>query len=175
MGNNVRNSIHFGGLFWRVLDEQNGRALIISEDILEKRAYHADGNEVTWETSQIRQYLNNELFYHFTSVEQARILEITIINHDRHGSFGGNDTIDKIFLLSVDEARFYFADFADISSKIFLDTNGEEVRHWWLRSPGASYNWDAAYVANNVSGGIASWPVTEILGIRPAMWITLSP
>jgi len=151
-----------------VLDVQGGRTLVISQYILELRAFHDIQESVTWEYSDIRQYLNNEFLYsRFTNAERSRIAQITIINHDNpwFGTDGGNDTNDRVFLLSLDELVRYFGDSGELANRryahqwSFGDEYGDartaytvpdvvftdEWRNlpsgssfaWWLRSTGA--------------------------------------
>lgn len=162
--------IHFGGIFWRVLEIQDGRALIITEDIIEHKAYHSPGGEITWEHSTIRQYLNGDFYNSFSTADQSRIKETNVINNDNpnYGTAGGNNTTDNIFLLSIDEAQTYFA---DNSARIAVNTNGE-ASWWWLRSPGGN-SYFAAYVGTD--GGIVGNGslVGYGSGVRPALWLNL--
>jgi hypothetical protein len=161
----------FGSYDWRVLEIQDDKALIISEDVIELKPYHADGGEITWEHSSIREYLNGEFYNSFSSAEQGHIVETTIINNDNpiHGTAGGNDTTDNIFLLSIEEAQTYFTDDA---SRIAVDSDGE-ASWWWLRSPGGYSNCAAFVIGNgkvNV-GGFFVYGISD--GIRPALWLNL--
>ena len=82
-----------------MLDIEDGKALIISEYILEERSHHTNSTAITWETSFIRQYLNGEFYDNtFSATEKARIVEAMVINNDNpgYGTAGGNDTTDKI-------------------------------------------------------------------------------
>ena len=110
-----KNSLRFGGFSWRVLDVQDGKALIITEDIVEWRPYNIDYTAVTWETCSLRKYLNGEFLKRFTQENQDKIIETKIENPDNlwYGTPGGNSTLDKIFLLSIDEADRYFGDSGD--------------------------------------------------------------
>ena len=172
MGNSTistGNLIHFGGIFWRVLDVQDGKAFIISEDILETRPYHSPGGDITWEHSTLRAYLNSEFLSSFSQADQARISETTVINkkNPTYDTPGGNNTVDKIFLLSIDEARTYFA---NDSARIAYDSDGEAV-WWWLRSPD-----HAGYAADvDINGSIYSGYnfVDYNGGVRPALWLNL--
>jgi hypothetical protein len=47
-----RQNVQFGGYTWRVLDLQGGRALLISEYILEIRPYHDTWEPITWEHNE---------------------------------------------------------------------------------------------------------------------------
>jgi len=50
--------ILFGSYNWRVLEIQNDSSLIITEYMIEQRAYHDDYKEVTWVDCSLRRYLN---------------------------------------------------------------------------------------------------------------------
>ena len=108
----------FGRYDWRVLDEQGGRALVITRDIIEIRPYDAEFTDEVWESCGLREYLNGEFFDRaagFTESEQARIAETKIVtpNNQWYGTWGGKNTLDKIFLLSLEEADRYFGDSGD--------------------------------------------------------------
>jgi hypothetical protein len=161
----------FGSYDCRILEIQDDKALIISEDIIEHRPYHADGVETTWEHSTIRQYLNGDFYNSFSSADQNRIISTNIINSDNptFDTAGGNDTTDNIFLLSIDEAQTYFA---DDSARIVLDSDGE-ASWWWLRSPGY-FSYRAASVCDYGSVRINGLYVFHNYGgVRPALWINL--
>ena len=109
--------ITFGDYDWRVLDIQNSSALIISNNILDIQAYfldweYAETNGLTWADSDIRAYLNNELFNRFSQSDRERINTVTNQNKNNQwfDTEGGLDTQDNIFLLSLDEVVKYFGD-----------------------------------------------------------------
>jgi len=112
----VGSMIDFGGHKWLVLDVQGSNALIISEQILEQRDYHG----FYWEKCSLRSYLNGEYYNNkFTAEEKARIIETRNSNPPNpwYGTTGGAETIDKIFLLSLDEVVKYFGDSGDLKNK----------------------------------------------------------
>ena len=102
----------FGGYDWRVLDVQGRQALLLSSAVLEKRAYHKDKVNISWEQCALRQYLNNDFYDKLPDSDKDRIAQRTIPNreHPWFGTEGGNDTSDKIFLLSIKEALQYLGD-----------------------------------------------------------------
>ena len=115
----VGNIIQFGPYEWRVLEVQGNQALIITDRVIDFRMYHHTYTAVTWETSEIRQWLNGDFFASFSLQDQARIAETYVINNDNPWDFsewgwvntpGGNNTRDMIFLLSIDEVLRYFGD-----------------------------------------------------------------
>ena len=96
---------------WIVLSDEDGKLLLMSRYILDGVPYHTDYTDVTWETCALRAFLNDD-FYNtaFDADEQSRILTTTVTNPDnaRMSTPGGNDTEDKLFLLSMEEVLEYF-------------------------------------------------------------------
>ena len=162
--------IKFGKYDWRVLDVQDGRALLLSEKLIgENRDY--DGS--TWEKSgSLRKFYLNRIFLEsFTDEEKGRITETKVINPGNlwFNTPGGNDTLDKVFLLSLEEVDRYFGNSGDYlgkrrkafdreKGKYFVNkqkpgnyvsnahdkdrvacNEAGEPAPWWLRSPGDHY------------------------------------
>ena len=108
-------------------------------------------------------------------------------NNPDYNTEGGNDTIDKIFLLSIAEAK-NTAYFADNNSRIATNTayvaGGGEIGssgmrgvgaagYWWLRSPGYDVI-NAAYVDG--SGGVGRYGIDvddDRNAVRPAFNLDL--
>ena len=184
--------VHFGGHEWLVLEVDYGEALVISEAILAERSFHSDKSSVTWETSELRQWLNGP-FYDaaFTPEEKGRILETTVVtgNNPWCGTDGGSDALDNVFLLCVEDALRLFGDndgpvndFADG----YIDDQFNEARAavnadtgapswWWLRSP-AEDNILAARVGSG--GEVLMYTISGDInpdggGVRPALWLDL--
>jgi hypothetical protein len=99
----VGDIMEFGSYGWRVLDVSEGKALLLSEYILEFMAYNEEVAETTWETCTLRAYLNGEFLNNFGTDDRARIAPMRNSNKDNqwYGTSGGNDTDDYIFLLSL--------------------------------------------------------------------------
>ena len=100
---------------WRVLevDREHDRALLIAERPVCNRQYHSKWEDITWEHCDLRAWLNGEYFdTAFSEEEKAAIAETHLSNPDnpKYNTPGGNDTSDRIFLLSIDEAEKYFKD-----------------------------------------------------------------
>jgi len=116
---------------------------------------------VTWETCTLRKYLNNEFYNQFGSEEKDRIRLTSLVNSDNQEwhTFGGNNTSDYIFLLSLAEAEKY--------QSLLTGANW-----WWLRSPG-----DRQYKVAHIypDGEIVHWAcIDDVIGsVRPAMYIRL--
>ena len=162
----IGNLLNFGGIDWRILDIQNGEALIISEDILFVLPYHSQRTEIKWGYSDLRAYLNGE-FYEttFSAEERERIIETT---NDSSRLYPSSEhiTTDKIFLLSLRELDYYLIDRKSVPLNNF--------NSWWLRSPGASSG--VAIVCSFDDRGkffTGSLFVDEAHGVRPALWLKL--
>jgi hypothetical protein len=136
--------------------------------------------------------------------EKLRIAETRVINNDNllFGAKGGNDTTDKIFLLSIEEADKYFGNSGDLNkvrkrcdgdmnkyipangglcfsnnydaNRIAYDESGEPCL-WWLRLPGdKAKDFDyPPYVMDDGAILNHGLPDDEDIGIRPALWLKL--
>jgi transcriptional regulator with XRE-family HTH domain len=111
--------IPFGKYQWRVLKIDGNSALIIAESVIEQRAYHEEFAEITWEHCDLRKYLNKQFYDTFDPLDRARILETKITDCDNpwYGTNWGNSTVDRIFLLSINEVLKYFGDSGELKSK----------------------------------------------------------
>jgi len=74
--------IPFGKYQWRVLKTDGNSALIITESVIEQRAYHEEFTEITWEHCDLRKYLNEQFYDAFDPADRARILETRITDCD---------------------------------------------------------------------------------------------
>ena len=110
--------IPFGKYKWRVLKTDGNSALIISEYVIEQRAYHEEFTEITWERCDLRKYLNKQFYDTFDPQDRERILETRIRDCDNpwYGTKWGNSTVDKVFLLSTAEVLQYFGDSGDLQN-----------------------------------------------------------
>ena len=100
---------------WQVLKVEGNRALVISKYALDCQPYHNVDEKVTWETCSLRQWMNNDfLNAAFTEAEQKSIPQVTLKTNDNryyNNCPGGNDTVDRVFCLSMDEVETLFGDF----------------------------------------------------------------
>jgi len=193
----VGDIIYLGELQWRVLDVQDGKVLVISEMVLLRRMWHYEQRNLTWGMSEIRQYLNGPFFDEtFSDEEKARIIKTNLVNtaNPWYGSAGpGEDTIDRVFLLNLDEVIEYFGDSGQIRASPRVDIvltdeyNSERAARdietglaswWWLRTPGYHVNplLHASAVAVNGAGEIIIYGIYVISegGVRPALWLEVS-
>ena len=110
---------------WKVLDVQDGKALVISEKILARvrHRYVEDGHgAVTWETSRVRQWLSEDFFDAAFSDEEKTAVYLTNVksepNPDYTDTDPGKDTQDYVFVLGLEQYDAYFADDGDLFDAI---------------------------------------------------------
>ena len=168
---------------WIVMKNEGNQVLLLSKYVLDAKPYYEEVEEVTWETSDIRQWLNNEFYTTaFNKTEKAKIQTSLIKNEDnsKYGTSGGNDTEDKVFLLSEKEAETLFsndeekiAKATEYAEKSVVYVNEEKAVLWWLRSPGHfgkyaavvnRYGW-----VNRCGCGVDDF----VDGVRPALHLNL--
>ena len=181
---NIKDKIIFGNESFIVLDIVGNDILIISEHILFKKQFNNKFLETSWETSSIRDYLNNDYFSSLSKSEQTKVVEV---NNQNHGNPIFNTkhlkpTSDKVFLLSFQEVIKYFGESASVNDLKKIDDEYNELRvasfpdgsnqWWWLRTRGF-YGLNTIYV--NADGWIYidGNNVNFFGGVRPCLWIKL--
>ena len=169
---------------WMILEQEGNQALLLSKYALDAKSYNTEYVDVTWETSTIREWLNDTFMRSaFSDEEQSAIQTITVNNGEEQGysdydTDGGNNTQDKVFLLSYKEAfNDYFTDDGDriCQPTPYAENQGAYVNegscYWWLRSPG-DYQDYAGCVSS--SGDRFDYDVNyDYDCVRPALWINL--
>ncbi len=166
--------IDFAGRKWIVLTKQTGRMLIMSREVVAKRAFNDTNTDTCWADCTLRKWLNGEFLDGFTDAELVRIVEVknTNLSNPKYGISAGEDTIDKVFPLSISEAESFLGGFEELV--IAKDDAGEPC-WWYLRTPG-----EAANVAATVNAdghidyhGVADSVADQAGGIRPCMWVRI--
>jgi hypothetical protein len=179
---NAGDIIPFGKYYWRVLEVRGNQALLITQKIVAQRAYDIRTN--IWEKCELRTYLNSA-FYNdtFNPIEQSRIFPADVWNKDYDKDREAADLIergivppikpdgyhtkDKIFLLSIEEAKYLFKDNVDR-----IETYNRKASWWWLRS--GHYGNRAAYVDTDGTVYLSGIGVSAGSGgVRPALWLNL--
>ena len=154
---------------WIVLEKEGSNALLLSKYLLAEQKYNEEYKDITWENCTLRKWLNSDFMNQiFSKKEQNSILITDVINKDneQYGTKGGNNTKDKIFLLSIDEYRKYFT-----NDERAVATYKNKAADWWrLRSPGY-YQLYAAGVGNYGNLGENGHSVNRADGVRPALWV----
>lgn len=170
-------------IVWIVVGKEGDKALLLSKFCLDTQPFHSKNGSVTWEDSLMRSWLNGEFCdAAFAAAEQQLLAQTELVNTDnpRYETTAGENTVDRVFLLSYDEVNQYltpsqrcaqvtaYADGRDCYN------NASGYAYWWLRSPGV-YSRDAMYVAPNGEASLYGYVVNRNRwAVRPAVWIDLS-
>ena len=168
---------------WLVLEVNGDQALVISKYGLDVQPYNTSREDVTWETSSLRKWLNGEFLNDaFNPEEQKAIIMTTVDNSAGQRSrflntSGGKNTEDKVFLLSYAEAGRYFGgnsarqcQATSFAAGRGAYTSGGSCRGW-LRSPGYNQCFAAAVVTD---GSLNYYFVNRCdVCVRPALWVNL--
>ena len=174
---------------WLVLDKQEDKMLIISKYALDTVPYNEDYESVTWETCTLRKWLNNDFYNSAFNEEEKTKIKSSTVTADANPEYNtdpGNDTTDKVFLLSINEVKKYFSsdearkcvptDYAIAQGAWTSDSykvDGKATCWWWLRSPGD----DSGRAAGvHYVGGVdcCGHYVGSGYGcVRPALWIEI--
>ena len=168
---------------WIVMKKEGNQVLLLSKYVLDAKPYNEELEAVTWETSDIRQWLNNEFYTTaFNKTEKAKIQTSLIKNEDNseYGTSGGNDTEDKVFLLSEKEAETLFSNWEERIAKateyaqksgVCVDEKKRSV--WQLRTPADESDGAAAvsfYGSVDTYGYVVD---CRDEGMRPALYLNL--
>ena len=192
---------------WRVLSVDGDDVFLLSDRNLSRQVYKSlsDKKGVKWETSTIRSWLNgygaednicgqdytddNFLDTAFDEFEQSAIKDTLVVNTDNSSAFpdNGNDTTDKVYLLSVPEimkASYGFVstwnktNTREAKNTAYIDA-GESKGDWWLRTLGEVSSFGDK--ACHIDGEGRLWRVNEESyvsdlshTVRPALHLNLA-
>lgn len=206
---------------WRVLWVQGDDAFIMADEALDCKAYNEQlSSGVKWHNSTIRSWLNgynstynksgidysnnNFIDMAFTDEEKSIIKDTTVTDsgNTKHNINGGEDTQDKVFLLSMNEVTtekygFYKSDISTsdcnrvckatdyaVSKGCYTQITSygpESYCGWWLRSPGKSSSLESYIFGGggfadgyNMDNSYTYYGGHAPNGIRPAMHIKAS-
>ena len=194
---------------WRVLSNEEGtqpdegdKLFLLADQNLDVVQYHVDKEAVTWADSTMRSWFNGyDASYNtggnsgidysadaadsflgsaFSGTEQGAIAETEVENST------GGETLDQIFLLSLDEVQKteygFRADTLSDTARVATNTayvassgmyDEGKADMWWLRSPGSNGNLAAVV---NASGGVysnGSFVYNDNIAVRPAFKLNL--
>ena len=189
---------------WRVLGnpvDPNGNPfpelVLLSDQNLDCKQYHEQNTSITWEGSTIRKWLNDGFMKVAFSPDEGKAIRTTRVRNKKSVEYtpnpyyedmdGSNDTMDQIFLLSINDAQNDAYGFTN-------DRFGTETRkakntayaiakgisstntgngHWWLRSPGID-GLPSLVIDDGAINYYGPSIDTGIIGVRPAFNLELS-
>ena len=183
---------------WDILTESSGKALIIANLILDSQEYYPNSSSSSffhngdvgyannYELSAIRKFLNDNFYNTAFNELQKALIETTTVDNSAastaqsSNSYACNNTNDKMFLLSYNEATTYY------TSSIARQAKGSDYAKcqglyvgsatrnsdWWLRSPNNN-NANNGYRVDDGGFIFNSFVNFTGTGVRPACWINL--
>ena len=170
---------------WLVLKNDGSKALLISKYALDCQQYNTSDRNVTWETCTLRKWLNGSFINSAFSVDEQKQILSTTVTPD-YSTDPGNNTKDRVFLLSIAEAEKYFGSDStrQCQGTVYCYAQGAyKARNgncwWWLRSLSSphSFNFDNRYAFYVFSHGKVSREGSSAdydrIAVRPALWIDL--
>ena len=172
-------------LEWRVLGVKNGRALLITDKLIDCIKYNESRTNIIWLTCTLRTWMNNE-FYNkaFSHSEQAKIANVINLEsgNPNFEIKGVNSKYDKIFALSINQAEVYFRNDGDrtatptwyaIRRGTYIDNKYSKGSYWWLRSPGYSSSHAASVFLSGSINEHGFYVNDNKVAVRPAFWLIL--
>lgn len=169
---------------WIVLDRTGTGLLLLSKYGLDCRCFQEEYEETSWAGCSMRRWLNTIFLQQaFRETERARILRSLVQAHPnpRYRTERKAPSVDKVFLLSILEARKYFDTDADRMCRptpFAAENAGKNsmVRNycwWWLRTSGFREERAAIVeLTGNVLPRGARVNDTTV-AVRPALWVSL--
>lgn len=167
---------------WIVLDESEGSLLLISKYALACLPYSTERG-TTWETSPLRRWLNGEfLETAFTNCERTMIGGDFSVpcGNAKNDKAGNLEVSDDVFLLDIQQVRFYFSSDEDraceptaraIAEGAYVNAGTLGVG-WWLRPPD---NPELFAAGVRSDGSVLSYggdTGRDFLCVRPVLWIS---
>lgn len=159
----IGKTVVIGGFSWVILDKKEDSALLLKNNHFSDITYHETLENVTWENSSIRKWLNTTFITDSFSDEERNSILLTDVVMDDNEMYqvdGGNDTQDFIFLLSSNEAEQY----AELIPHNKITS--------WLRSPGSNPQTASFLSEDNIVMDYGYLVNSEGFAARPAMWFT---
>ncbi|MCR5148271.1 MAG: DUF6273 domain-containing protein [Eubacterium sp.] len=172
----INDSTTYDPITWKVLDKQGDKILLISRDVLFPRYYcYEDTNDVTWENSELRSYLNTRIKNEFFANDELNLL-----------TTNGDAAEEGVFLLSVDEIKKYMPDEASRravptficgSNGGTMEVDGVTYGAWWTRTVCYDEEYhDSGMIPIGANGFLNTVPFRSwaVIGVRPSVWVDLS-
>ena len=168
---------------WLVLKKDGNKALVVSRLGIDAGPWNEKREDLPWEECSLRKWLNGNFYYAaFCAEEKKRILPTVIPNpyNTEYEIENGEDTEDRVFLLSIPEAEELFKDddaratYSTDYAKSHNAYTADNDNCWWMLRTRGCHRDFCAYVSSrgvvNAYGMIVNY---RDFVIRPAMWIEL--
>lgn len=170
---------------WRVLSVEGNDAFLLSDSNLDCKPYHETGETVTWDSCSLRQWLNTDFFKTAFTEEERNVIRETAVKNT-----AGDDTKDKVYLLSCDEIcnenyGFYQKSGSESKTREARNTmyaveqgavsSDNTTGNWWLRSYDASQETTQRVdMYGSVDKDISVVACSSQTAVRPVIHLDLS-
>lgn len=159
---NIRNGNE--PIDWIVLKIQDGKALLVSKYALDVQQYNKGySQDANWEDCWLRKWLNNDFLTAAFNSEECSII---------------SGTQDKLFLLSIDDAKKYFSSDAERQCKLteYAEQQGASSIDgycWWWLQPTENIASVVGYKGDICDYGNYVHIDSDEHAVRPVMWIEI--
>ena len=166
---------------WLVLAKDDESFTLVSKYVIDCKPYNKEYITVDWESCTLRSWLNSVFFESAFNEEEQQMIVPTKVSAEGNTEYetaGGDNTLDKVYLLSISEANRLFDSNKSRTCQptayakaegISVDDSGNCL--WWLRNPGSNA-YRAVNVGNDGSIRAIGLSADGKFGIRPAIRIT---
>lgn len=174
---------------WKVMAVEDDRALLMSVYSLENMQFHSVNDDVTWEDSELRYWMNHDFYDNaFTDEEKEWISLSHLLNPGSQffATSGGNATEDYVFTVSLEEIQQYFPlnynmdEYNDVKWMAWSEDLLCEVTPYALAKstrmdPSDFIEWDWDSSSDNYYGSHYGFTGEMILGKDYDEWWTRTP
>ena len=174
---------------WRVLSVDGNDAFLMADQCLDCQPYNDEYEDVTWETCTLRTWLNSTFLNDaFSLNEKSAIWYTDVVNekNQHYGINGGNDTVDRVYLLSEKESfqtthGFHASNENGVTRESSVSEYAkecgaytrEENGYWWLRSIGGARNYAMRVDYEGWVGEYGVYVIGNEYAVRPVLHINL--
>ena len=185
----TNNDIQKSPIKWRILSVDDKKAMVVSDICLDYKQFHNERENILWEGSTIRSWLNND-FYDtaFSENEKSAIIKTEIdgckndsvfllsaydLNDYNKGFAGSSNNYDSYNKRASDVSDYAASEYNKMNS--YKKCGGERGEYWtrtssyWRHSQKRVID-GSGLGTSDLDGG---WDVNYYYFIRPAMYITL--
>lgn len=171
-------------LRWIVLNNRDDLVTLITEESIAAMRYHFSPDPTNWSDCSLRTWLNGTFYTAAFELAEADFIcknYITTPTNPDFPSPSGDATVDKVYLLSLNETLNYFRTLTERklrctpASYPMTYTDGNDYCCWWLRTPGARLE---SAIGVDTNGQIMTVGYdcyqNEQIGVRPVVVVDIS-
>ncbi len=173
------NTLEMKPLVWQVIAQEGNRRLLMTKQAIIGISPECRlGQKGTWADSEVRAWLNSVFLETvFTQEERTHIPEVLLTNPNNRKTSpvtkGGEDTLDRVFLLSYDELMQYLPEDRQQCAEVTPYAKAQwkakrDVHFYRLRTP-ASHG--PVCASCYIGGCIMTGNHVGVAVLRPAVWV----